>query len=137
MPEAESTTERIRDRVAGAVQDLPGRGNDKDSGKATSPMPIRAVPEEVEALWQDAETVRLLLDGIPATGATLVRGDDQGAWGTTFTVGLELDAPVPDVATRLLAAKAVRRLKALAETGEIPSTERNPAYREDAGEESS
>jgi hypothetical protein len=92
------------------------------------------VPEDVEALWRQPDTVKQVLDGIPATGATLVRGEQQGAWGTTFTVGLELDAPVPDMATGLLASKVVRRLKALAETGEIPTTEKNPAYRDDAGE---
>jgi hypothetical protein len=137
MPEASSTKDRIRDRVAGAVSELANRDATEDTGEATSPLPIRAVPEEVEALWQDPATVKRILEGIPASGATLVRGEYQGAWGTTFTVGLELDAPVPGMATRVLAAKAVRRLKALAETGEIPNTERNPAYREDAGEESS
>jgi hypothetical protein len=41
------------------------------------------------------------------------------------------------MATQVLAGKAVRRLKALCETGEIPSTEFNPSARGDAGEETS
>ena len=68
--------------------------------------------------------------GIPAASSSLACGADQGAWGTTFTVALELDAPVPGIATQALAGKVVRRLKALAETGEIPTTEHTPAYRE-------
>jgi hypothetical protein len=38
-------------------------------------------------------------------------------------------------AGQALAGKAVRRLKALAETGEVPTTEGNPSARGDAGEE--
>ena len=38
------------------------------------------------------------------------------------------------MATQVLAGKAVRRLKALVETGEVPTTDHNPAYRADAGE---
>jgi hypothetical protein len=52
-------------------------------------------------------------------------------WGTITTVHLRLHTAVPGMATQLLAGKVVRRLKALAETGEVPSTERNPSARED------
>jgi hypothetical protein len=38
--------------------------------------------------------------------------------------------------TQALTGKALRRLKALCETGEIPSTAYNPAARGDAGEPS-
>ena len=44
---------------------------------------------------------------------------------------------MPDIGAQTLAGKAVRRLKALAETGEVPTTARNPAYRSDAGEPAS
>ena len=46
---------------------------------------------------------------------------------------LRLREAVPDMAANTLAGKAVRRLKALVETGEAPTTARNPAAREDAG----
>ena len=44
---------------------------------------------------------------------------------------------MPGMATQALAGKAVRRLKALCETGEIPSTDFNPSAREDAAEATS
>jgi len=50
------------------------------------------------------------------------------------TVHLTLKEPVPDIAANALAGKAVRRLKALVETGEAPTTAYNPSAREDAGE---
>jgi hypothetical protein len=48
------------------------------------------------------------------------------------TLELRLSAPVPGMATQTLAGKAVRRLKALCETGEIPTTAANPSAREPA-----
>jgi hypothetical protein len=105
--------------------------------EASAPLPIRGNPEKVVKLWAKTADREAVLEGIPAAEATLSRGDDQGKkWGTTFVVNLKLEEAMPEVATRELAAKAVRRLKALAETGEIPTTSKNPAYREDAGEES-
>lgn len=92
-------------------------------------LPIRAASDEVQRRW-DADR-DAILEGIPVASSTLRPGADQGAWGTTFTVHLELDAPVPGVAAGLLAGKAVRRLKALAETGEIPTTDHTPAYRDE------
>jgi hypothetical protein len=59
-------------------------------------------------------------------------GLGQGAWGTTVTVSLELDASLPRPAVQLVAGKAIRRLKALAETGEVPTPEHNPSARADA-----
>jgi hypothetical protein len=41
------------------------------------------------------------------------------------------------MATQALAGKAVRRLKALCETGEIPSSDFNPSARGDVGEPAS
>ena len=58
-------------------------------------------------------------------------------WGTIVTVDLRLESATPGVATRAQAGKVVRRLKALAETGEVPTTARNPAARSDAAEEES
>jgi hypothetical protein len=40
------------------------------------------------------------------------------------------------MAANTLAGKVVRRLKALAEAGEVPTTAHNPAGRADAGEPS-
>ena len=91
-------------------------------------LPIRASVKDVTGLW-DANRPALL-EGIAAASSSLACGADQGAWGTTFTVALELNAPVPGIATQALAGKVVRRLKSLAETGEIPTTEHTPAYRE-------
>jgi hypothetical protein len=39
------------------------------------------------------------------------------------------------MATQVLAGKAVRCLKALVETGEVPTTDHNSSYRADAGEQ--
>lgn len=99
----------------------------------TRSLPIRGAPDEVERLWSAQR--KAILDGIPASSATLRQGADQGEWGTTWTVELELDAPMPGVATQALAGKAVRRLKALAETGEMPTTEHNPAFRSSSSEQ--
>jgi len=74
------------------------------------------------------------LSGLPANGASLSFGANQGDWGTAATVRLELDLPMPRVAAQMLAGKAVRRLKALAETGEIPTTAGNPSFRTARGE---
>ena len=78
-----------------------------------------------------------MLDGIPVAAASLEIGDEDRDWGTTATVRLELSAPLPGAATQALCGKAVRRLKALCETGEIPTTDFNPSARADAGEPAS
>jgi hypothetical protein len=109
-----------------------------EPAEASSPLPIRATPSKVVKLWDKAANREAVLDGIPGvTDATLSRGESQGDWGTTFRINLTLESAVPGTATRVFAGKAIRRLKALAETGEIPTTDRNPSYRADAGEESS
>ena len=119
LPTTAEVTDRAREL---ATRIHPGPKSAKRS------LPIRASVEEVTALWEANRVA--LLDGIPATSSALASGADQGPWGMTFTVALELNAPVPGVATQALAGKVVRRLKALAETGEIPTTEHTPAYRE-------
>jgi hypothetical protein len=94
-------------------------------------LPIRRAGPEIRRLWDDATAREAVLDGIPVVGASLEIGPEIGAWGTTATVTLRLEAAVPGMATQLLAGKVVRRLNALAETGEVPTTERNPSAREE------
>ena len=100
-------------------------------------LPIRRSAADVRALWDDAAAREAILDGIPVADASIEFGDEKGDWGVTVILELRLDAPVPGMAAQTLAGKAVRRLKALAETGEVPTTDRNPSARADAGGESS
>jgi hypothetical protein len=96
-------------------------------------LPIRGEPEHVRELWSDATRRSEVLAGLPALrGAWIHCGPAQGDWGATVTVRLELQVPLPRPAAQLLGGKAVRRLKALAETGEVPTTEHNPSARADA-----
>ena len=100
-------------------------------------LPIRRSATEVRALWDDPAAREAILEGIPVAEASIEFGDEKGDWGITVILELRLDAPVPGMAAQTLAGKAVRRLKALAETGEVPTTDRNPSARADAGGESS
>lgn len=68
-----------------------------------------------------------------------------GDWGTEVKLRFRFDPPggaLGDAAMKrfgvvpgTLASKALRRFKSLVETGEIPTTERNPSARADAREE--
>lgn len=78
-----------------------------------------------------------ILNEIAVVDASLAVGEPDRDWGWTVTLELELSAPVAGMATQVLAGKAVRRLKALCETGEIASTDRNPSARADGGERAS
>jgi hypothetical protein len=98
-------------------------------------LPIRGSLEAIEATWQDPAARATVLDGLAAADASIVVGEEDRDFGRTVTLRLQLEAAVPGMATQLLAGKAVRRLKALVETGEVPTTDHNPAYRPDAGEE--
>jgi hypothetical protein len=109
----------------------PGAGDGRRS------LPIRGGADEIQARWDDAGHRAAILDGIPVANASLTVGEQDRDWGRTVTIDLQVSAPVPGVATQLLAGKAVRRLKALCETGEIPRTDFNPSAREDAGERAS
>ena len=100
-------------------------------------LPIRRPREEIRRLWEERETRAAVLAGYPAGDVELRFGQEDRDWGTTVTLRLELKAPMPGMATQTLAGKAVRRLKALAETGEIPTTDHNPSARTDAGGTSS
>jgi hypothetical protein len=77
-----------------------------------------------------------VLDGIPAADVSLEFGEELEDWGTVVSVDLKLEAAVPGMAAQVLAGKVVRRLKALVEVGEVPTTAHNPAARPDAGEPS-
>ena len=100
-------------------------------------LPIRASSDEIRAAWEDPGRREAVLAGIPVAEASLDVGEEDRDWGTTTTLRLEVSAPVPGMATQALAGKAVRRLKALCETGEVPSTDFNPSARADAGEPAS
>jgi hypothetical protein len=78
-----------------------------------------------------------VLAGIPVADARIDVGPRAGDWGVTVTVTLRLEAAVPGMAAQVLAGKVVRRLKALAETGEVPTTAHNPSARPDAQESAS
>ncbi len=118
-------------RITNLASDLKSR---KEPTRASAPLPIRANPQKVVKAWDRTKSREAMLEGIPVKEAILRRGDDQGSWGTTFIIDLELTETLPDVATKELAGKTIRRLKALVETGEIPTTDMNPSYRADAGE---
>jgi hypothetical protein len=98
-------------------------------------LPIRATPEDLQRLWADADHRRAVLGDLPVADAALDFGPEAAGWGRTVTLRLRLESAVPGVATQALAGKAVRRLKALAETGEVPTTARNPSARSDSGED--
>ena len=100
-------------------------------------LPIRRPAEDIRAAWEDAGLRGAILAGIPVADASLELGEEDRDWGTTATVRLELSAPVPGMATQALCGKVVRRLKALCETGEIPTTDFNPSARPDAAEPAS
>jgi hypothetical protein len=100
-------------------------------------LPIRRAPEDVRARWDVPELRAAILEGIPVREASLEIGEEDRDWGRTVTIRLELSSPVPGMAAQALAGKAVRRLKALCETGEIPNTDFNPSARDDSGERAS
>ena len=104
--------------------------------QARRSLPIRAAADEIRRVWADADGRAAILDGIPVADATLDFGRELPGWGTVVTLELKLEAPVPGMMAQVLAGKVVRRLKALAETGEVPTTAHNPAARPDAGQPS-
>jgi hypothetical protein len=100
-------------------------------------LPIRRAPEQIRARWDEPELRAAILKEIPVADASISISDHDRDWGTTVTLELRLSAPVPGMATQALTGKALRRLKALCETGEIPTTAFNPSARGDAGEPAS
>ncbi len=129
----QAVAQAARHAVTGAARQFMERLR-PGSTEGRRSLPVRGAQEALRRLWQDDATRRAVLAGMPVSDATLEVGDDAGAWGTTVTVSLRLAQPVPGMAAQALAGKAVRRFKALAETGEAPTTERNPSARPDAGE---
>jgi hypothetical protein len=107
------------------------------SAEGRRSLPIRRTPEQIRARWDEPALRAAVLKDVPLADASLSIGEPDRDWGTTVTLELRLSAPVPGMATQALTGKAVRRLKALCETGEIPSTAFNPAARDDAGEPAS
>jgi hypothetical protein len=99
-------------------------------------LPIRRPADEIRQLWADEAARAGVLEGIPVADASLEVESEAGEWGRTVTLRLRVEAPVPGMATQVLAGKALRRLKSLAETGELPTTDHNPSARADAGEPS-
>ena len=102
--------------------------------EARRSLPIRSTPDELRRLWADADARAAVLDGIPVADASLDCGPEARDWGTIVTVTLRLESAVAGMATQTLAGTVVRRLKALAETGEVPTTAHNSSARSDAGE---
>ena len=130
-----STASAVR-AIAGKAQEVvakvrPGATEGRRS------LPVRATPDAIRARWDDPQARAAVLDGIPVRDASLEIGAEDRDWGRTVTIRLEVAAAVPSMATQTLAGKAVRRLKALCETGEIPTTDFNPSGRSDAGEAAS
>ena len=103
--------------------------------EARRSLSIRRSGAELQAVWDDDQVRAAVLAGVPVAEAAIEVGGADRDWGTTVTLRLRLEAAVPGMAAQTLAGKALRRLKALAETGEVPTTERNPSARADAGEE--
>jgi hypothetical protein len=97
--------------------------------EARRSLPIRAAAEDIQRTWETADGRAAVLEGIPVAEAALEFGSVLDEWGTPTTVTLRLEAPVPGMAAQTLAGKVVRRLKALVETGEVPTTADNPAAR--------
>jgi hypothetical protein len=98
-------------------------------------LPIRGSVDDIEARWGDPASRAAVLDGLAVAEAAITIGEEDRDFGRTVTLSVRLEAAVPGMATQVLAGKAVRRLKALVESGEVPTTEHNPSYRPDAGQE--
>ena len=131
-----SNASSVARRVAGMTQDVVAKVRPGGTTAHRS-LPIRRSPEEIRARWDEPQLRAAILAGIPVKDASLNIGAEDRDWGRTVSLDLELSAPVPGTGAQALAGKAVRRLKSLCETGEIPNTDRNPAARDDAGEETS
>jgi hypothetical protein len=79
-------------------------------------LPIRGEADEIARRWTDPS----ILQDIPVESASVEVGEPMRDRGTVTTVSLTLEAAVSGIAANALAGTAVRRLKALAETGEVP-----------------
>ena len=125
MSSQASTPRAVANRARQAIAKVrPGSTEGRRS------LPIRRTPEQIRARWDEPALRAAILKDVPVADASLSVGGPDRDW-------LRLSAPVPGMGTQALTGKALRRLKALCETGEIPSTAFNPAAREDAGEPAS
>jgi hypothetical protein len=140
---------------SGLVERLTGEGSEPDARRS---LTVGRSEDELRALWSDpARLGRVLAEpytGHPSTwtaevlestdGTIRFRGRSGQAEPLTATgavsfsaapqdlgtvVALELRLEGPDLAAGATAAKALRRAKALAETGEIPTLEHNSSGR--------
>ncbi len=102
--------------------------------EAQRSLPIRGSADDIRSGWEHPELRSAILQDIPVANAHLAVGDEDRDWGRTTTLSLELTQAMPELATHVLAGKALRRLKSLTETGEIQNTDFNPSARADAGE---
>lgn len=145
-------------RSGQALVDRVRPGHHEDEPSATRVLTVGRGPEELRALWGDPVLLgRVLAEpytGDPAPWTVdevstidgVVRfharseqehpveakgrvtfADAPQDLGTEVTLALQLDGPAP--AAGAAAHKALRRAKALVETGEIPTLERNPSGR--------
>ncbi len=105
--------------------------------------PLRRSLEWETRIVEDVEAERIRWESsdgdLPNEGTVEFR-DAPGELGTEIMLRVRFDPPgmLGDAAVRLfddppklVLAKALRRFKSLVETGEIPSTERNPSARSD------
>ncbi len=127
-----STARTVADKARQAIaRARPGAAEGRRS------LPIRRDADAIRARWDEPQLRAAILEGIPVRDAAVEIGAEDRDWGRTVTLELTLSAPVPGAATQALAGKALRRLKALCETGEIPNTDFNPSARDDSGERAS
>jgi len=110
-------------------------GDRLGADEARRSLPVRRSGGDLRTLWDDPGTRDAVLDGIPVHDAPLEIGGVLDDWGTVATLRLRFATAMPKPVARALAGKAVRRLKALAETGEVPTTAHNPSGRPGAGED--
>lgn len=97
--------------------------------EARRSLPIRADADDIQRAWTSADGRAAVLEGIPAADVSLEFGPVLEGWGTVVSVRLRLEVAVPGMAAQTLAGKVVRHLKALVETGEVPTTGHNPSAR--------
>ena len=88
-------------------------------------MTIGRSADAVTRLWEDSDA-RSEVAGELGDEAALEFRPGPGEWGTEVVLTLTTGK---GKVQRMRADKALRRLKSLAETGEVPTTERNPAAR--------
>jgi hypothetical protein len=96
------------------------RRSGADAGPLRRSLTIAAAPDELRRLWNELPD--------EDTEGTIETRPGPEDWGTVVT--LTVDAPDGRL-SGAFAERSLRRLKSLAETGEVPTTERNPSARAD------